>query len=196
MGSPDFSNYDAVDYWPTQWAALSGHAARAEYRRFLTEIPGRVAAFEDLLRRNGLPVGYEQSALQAVNDWFLENVTADASGAWPARVWRSFVMDVGLFLGEGVLERHPHLRWELAVTAPKREGYRQHVLVGFQSPWDRTRRIPPSAVLFTYANHAIQTGADIVIIDGAPVEIAQWPVKKQRFAKFFEAINQAAEERT
>jgi hypothetical protein len=193
LSTPDFIDYAVYDYWPRQWLDLSGREARSEYRRFIGAVPSRMTMFEALLRRNALPGGCEPAKLQALNDWFLEHVTADASGVWPAPEWRSFAMDVGLYLGQGVIAAHPHLHWDLAATGPTFVEYRQHVIVGFtQKGYDR-HRISPSGQMFTYAKRAVdRDGSEIVIIDGEPIQVDSGPVKTQRFVDFYNRLDRIA----
>jgi hypothetical protein len=189
----DFDDYKVRDYWPDEWVPKTGKEARTEFGTLVDEIPLRRAELKSLLRRNGLENSDASSALQAVNEWFLDNVSADTSGVWPAFPWRSFVLDIGLQIGEAVRVRHPHVRWELATTGPKSEGYRQPVLVGFRQPGYQRFRVCPSAVLFTYATRAVKKdGVMIALIDGKPMQFALPPIKRERFVQLMEALEEMA----
>ncbi|HEX6443920.1 MAG TPA: hypothetical protein VF053_02450 [Streptosporangiales bacterium] len=47
--------------------------------------------------------------------------------------WYSVVNDIALFLGEVMIERHPHLRWEFHTWGKKNASYQRHVIMGFST---------------------------------------------------------------
>jgi hypothetical protein len=145
-----------------------------------------------LLLRNGVPVGHEPEGLQRINDWFLENVRADKTGAWPALEWRSIAMDIGLYLGHAVISERPNLHWDLVTSGPTFIDYREHVIVGFGNAF-RGYRVSPSSVIFTYATRAVfKDSSEIVIVDGTPMEFDIRPLDKQFLPNLFAALLEKA----
>jgi hypothetical protein len=189
----DFGSYEAADYWPDQWLRLTGREARAVFEQFLRAIPDRIGSFEGLLQRNGLPAGYGRLELQMLNDWFREHVTADATGAWPDLRWGSVTMDVGLYLGQALVERHENLHWDLGASAPSLYGYRHHVIVGFTKDGYIRDRVSPSAVMFTYATRVIhESEAEVVVIRDRPMTFGARPIEERRFVEFVDGVSEMA----
>ena len=71
---------------------------------------------------------------RGLNDWFVARVEADPQQ--PGRltpIWYSVVHDVALFLGEVMIERHPHLYWEFFTWGRKHVAFQRHVIMGFST---------------------------------------------------------------
>jgi hypothetical protein len=114
----------------------SAREARAAYERLLASKPERLRLLGRLLAANGVALGSTDDRIQAVNDWFRANVEADP--AQPRQVsepWWSVIRDLGLFLGDVMIERKPGLEWRFYAQPPKEGvGFRRPVIMGFDDP--------------------------------------------------------------
>lgn len=72
------------------------------------------------------------AGIQRLNDWFRTQVQADPSA--PGRLmpeWYSVVNDVALLLGDTMIERAPHLRWDFCTAGRRNISFQRHTIAGF-----------------------------------------------------------------
>lgn len=137
---------------------MSRPDARAEYENLMANRPGRIAMLGALVAHDGVRLDGSDDSVQALNEWFVENVEEDtiARGLISGR-WVSVAIDVSLYLGDLLIARHPNLRWELYTWGGKRaDGYHQAVLMGFASEdpqWHTNLAIEP--IVLAVGNAAI-----------------------------------------
>lgn len=106
--------------------------ARRAFQRLMTEKPVRIDMLRQLLKANGVELSSTDDGILKLNEWFLANVEPDPDQ--PGRLlpeWYSVVRDIGLFLGETMIERCPGLRWEFFTGGKKNVAYQKHVIMGF-----------------------------------------------------------------
>ena len=112
--SVDWNDYKV--YHPGVTAPLSEVSraqARDAVKRRMDPKPARIAMLRRLVEANGIGLGSSDQSVQELNDWFVANVEADP--AHPGRLlpkWYSVVNDIGLFMGDVLIERRPGLWWE------------------------------------------------------------------------------------
>lgn len=131
----DWSGYQPYDY---RVAAPLSELPRAEARRaydhLMASKPARIAMLGGLVAANGTSLdGFSDKAIQHLNDWFYRNVEPDPEQ--PGRLlpeWYSVVVDIALFLGDALIERHPHLHWEFFTWGRRNLAYQQPVIMGFR----------------------------------------------------------------
>lgn len=188
-------------YEPYELAALAppNLLPRAEARRlFEQRIQSRHARIE-MLRRlvaaNGVVLGTDDAAIQDLNDWFLNSIEADPEhpGAL-LPMWYSVCHDVALFLGEVMIERHPHLHWEFFTWGKKNVSFQHHVLMGLstEDPKFHTN-IDIDRMVMTYAHRIIAARGSIrtyglvevrghlIDVDDVAAEHRPQEVESQRF---------------
>ena len=113
-------------------AELSRREAREAFGRLMAAIPDRLCQLRILLNANGV----DCDDLAAVDEWFFASVEEDAEATGRlAPIWYSVVNDIGLMLGQRVIETsNGALRWDM-VDAPKRDmSFQRHVVRGFDVP--------------------------------------------------------------
>jgi hypothetical protein len=137
--------------------------ARIAYQKMMTEKHARVSELKGLLKANRIDLGTDDSSVQILNGWFQSNVEED-----PERLgrllpqWYSVVNDIGIFLGEIIIERHPHLRWEFYIWGKKNVAFQRHVIMGFTAEDAKFHtNLDIDAAVAVYAHR---------IIDGQEVE--------------------------
>ncbi len=116
----DWHDYEIFD--PGTWGPLGElprREARAAYQRLMDARGARFEELAKLVAKSGIKLEWTYDSLQAVNDWFRTNVTADPrdrSRLLPE--WYSVTNDIGLFLGD--VARYGHavlLRQDIDVNA-------------------------------------------------------------------------------
>lgn len=129
--------YDPGPYGPLD--ALPRPEARQAFNKIMEAKPRRIEMLVNLLKANGIVLNDDKSSIQDLNDWYRRNVAEDPSA--PGRLipdWYSVASDIGLFLGDLFIARHPVLRWEFFTWGKKNVSYQRHVIMGFGKPEWRT----------------------------------------------------------
>jgi hypothetical protein len=128
---------DYVLYDPGVAGSLSSlprTEARQVFKRCMETKAARVEMLRRLLRANGVELGTEDAAIQDLNDWFYAKVDADPEQpGGPLPGWYSVIHDVALFLGEVIIERHPHLHWEFFTWGKANVAFQRHVIMGLST---------------------------------------------------------------
>lgn len=119
------------------WRDLSRREARAAFDRLMDEKCRRIKELKSLLVACGLEIDTSDSSLAALNGWLVSNV--QVSSDLPDRLtpeWYSVSTDVGLYLGEVLIERAPNLHWHFFVGSRRDESYQEPVVTGFRDTPD------------------------------------------------------------
>lgn len=114
---------------------LSRKDARAEYENLMSQKDQRVALLADLVAHDGVTLDWSDESVQALNGWFADHAEEDEERrGFIAGRWVSVAIDIALYLGEILITRHPHLRWEFYTWGGKRaHGFHQAVIMGFST---------------------------------------------------------------
>jgi hypothetical protein len=98
----------------------------------MAEREQRIEALRALLAANGLVLGKSDDAIEVLEMWFRDHVEADPDDpARPRPLWLAVAFDIGVSLGELILERRPTLRWEFYVWGRRNLAYQRPVIMGF-----------------------------------------------------------------
>ena len=158
----DFGGY--VPYQPTlavPWHDMERRVARAEYKDVMARRHERIEQLEGLVGRHGLVLGSTDEALNELNDWYVDSVTrSDTEPERLSNVWYGVSFDIGLFLGEVMIERVPGLHWEFYVWGKRSLPYQRHVIMGFHNPKRRLHLDPQWAVSVAGHRAATRIGFD------------------------------------
>ncbi|WP_284294313.1 hypothetical protein [Luteimicrobium album] len=114
--------------------ALSRKEARRVYEHCMASRPQRREMLARLLGSSGIALAASDSGIQELNDWFLQHLEPDPDR--PGRLggeWYSVCHDIGLFLGDTMIERHPKLHWEFFVWGKTSNAFQRHVIMGFST---------------------------------------------------------------
>lgn len=134
--SINWGSYDVLNVEFLQpLAEYSRREARQLYRELMVLKESRIEGLRQLLSVNGILLDTSDDALDALTEWFVENTeAASTEPALPSYRWKSVSWDVGLFLGDCMIERFPHLRWDFETTGGKRYyAFQSPVIFGFSS---------------------------------------------------------------
>lgn len=133
--SIDWDEYERFDPWITgPYNALPRSEARRAFNRCMETKGDRIEMLRRLLSANGVELGGDDSSIQDLNDWFYANVEPDPEKAGNLRPgWYSVAHDIALFLGEVMIERHPHLRWVFFIWGKTDVSYQRHVIMGLST---------------------------------------------------------------
>jgi hypothetical protein len=89
-----------------------------------------------LVRHSG---GFEldgtDESIRRLSRWFCEHVEPDPDD--PDRLvadWYSVARDIGLWLGDLLIERHPQLEWRMFIWGKRDPSYQRPVIMGFEVP--------------------------------------------------------------
>jgi hypothetical protein len=115
----------------------------------------RIDGLRELTTADGCSLGGSDDALDALNAWFVDNTEPAANEPrLSSHRWASVAWDIGLFLGDCMIERFPHLRWEFETRGGKSyDGFQSPVVFGFTSGGARN---PSFTVLQMVMDYAIQ----------------------------------------
>lgn len=132
--SLDWDNYQLyIPDAPGPSNELPRREARQRYNKLMAHKAERIAELRKLVAASGVELGTSDPAIQDLNDWFYANVEPDPER--PGRLlpeWYSVVVDISLFLGEVMIERHPHLHWAFFTWGKKDVAYQYPVIMGFR----------------------------------------------------------------
>lgn len=113
---------------------LTRPEALAEYEKRMAEKGARKQLLTGISSANGYAIGPDDDGLDALTDFFRENVSGD-SGTWQLDpLWLSISIDVGLYIGDALILRRPALHWELENQSKRAINYHWPVVVGFGGP--------------------------------------------------------------
>lgn len=133
-------------------AELTRAEARAHYELVMDSKDDRIRELKKLAAAAGIELDGSEKALQAFNDWFIENVEPDPVSPDQARGrWFSVTHDLSLYLADLILAKHPHLHWTLLEGGKRDLSYQRPVLVGFRNAHP-TYAVDLDYALTQYAN--------------------------------------------
>lgn len=117
---------------PERWFAnLSQGKASALFDELMAVKEERKEKLKELV--SPLELSCEKNSLDALNEWFLEHLEADSGNPKKmTSVWYSIGFDIGLFLGDCLIDSTDKLRWELN-KRERFDGQHLPVLGGFDS---------------------------------------------------------------
>ena len=151
--------------------------ALAAYERMMASKAERIEALERLLRANGIAFddGSDES-IQALNEWFRRELEPDPEdqGA-PDPQWFAVVHDVGMYLGDLIVERAPTVEWRFFDEDKREMAYQHPVLMGFDVPNPNYNVDVPWAVNL-YAHRLLNDAAEGE--DDYFVQVVEWSVAK------------------
>lgn len=156
-GSPGWDEYEI--YHPGTLGPLSElprAQARAAYDRLMAARGERERQLRRLVNAYGVDFDRTDAGVQRLNDWFRKHVQADL--AVPGRLmpeWYSVVNDVALFLGDTMIERNPHLRWDFCTAGRKNISYQRHTIAGFTQVANPRYRIDIDRVVAVYGHRVV-----------------------------------------
>ena len=113
---------------------LPRREARKAYDWFIRQIPTRIELLGELLIAEA---GVELSlgALSKVQVWFDETTRIETSGSEePTAFVYSLCNDLGMFLGQSMVERHERIAWTMCTFGKRYLYYQRPVLIGFDVP--------------------------------------------------------------
>jgi len=162
-------DWDSYDIWnpgvDRPLHELSRAEAKAAYDRLMAAKPERFENLRRLLAANGLQLETSDQGIQALNDWFLRELERDPRDPLePRPIWFSVASDIGLLLGDTMIERFPGLEWRFFDKGKKDVAYQRHVIMGFDTP-NPNYNIDPTMRVAEYAREVAE-GVDDVEDDG------------------------------
>lgn len=135
---------------------LPRREAKAAFQRVVAARPARAEALRRLLRANGVTLGRSDVDVQALNDWFREHVERDRDNPERLRpLWYAVAHDIGLYLGDLLIERSPGLSWEFFTWGAKDLAYQRPVIMGFRGVPNRRYNVDPAWLVASYGHRII-----------------------------------------
>lgn len=108
--------------------------ARAAFDRLMEAKSERIQMLIDLAGTQGFHVDSTDGGVQRLNDWFCAFVEEDPESMGRMKDgWYSVGTDIGLFLGETAIQRHPDLHWEFFTWGKRNISYHRAVIMGFST---------------------------------------------------------------
>ncbi len=130
--------------------------ARAAYESLMSQKSGRIEELRSLVKANGVELDTSDSSVQELNDWFRRGVEADPAKPGRLRpIWYSVVNDIGLFIGDVMIERRPGLRWVFFTAGTNNVAYQRHVIMGFSRVPNPKFNVDPDLLVATYAHRVV-----------------------------------------
>lgn len=172
--------YEVLEYFPNQWASLSGVEARREFRSLMAVRERRV---EFLAGTSGIDLDGSDVSFAKLSEWMWSEIEPSPSNAVvPDPYWRSVARDVGLYAGETFIARWPQLKWDLVTSGPTFVDYREPVINGFRLKL--TRR---DVCLLSFAHACNLLSKDRIdrvdVGDGVVIDAKLGPVEHGYFAR-------------
>jgi hypothetical protein len=137
---------------------------RATARRYFDELMSargaRKQQLEQLLDRNGVRISVDDAGLQRLDDWYQSGVCA--AGTDPERLtdrWYAVGLDIGLYLGDAIIDRAPALEWRLFTEGRRDASYQRPVLMGFRGVKNPRYNVDPERLVGTHG-HRLVAGDD------------------------------------
>lgn len=174
------------------WDELTPAEARARFAAIMDSRERRLQVLAELLEGNGYRFGADDAALQGMNDFFRLNVERDDredARGYPTAEWCSVAYDMGLWLGEVLIQRFPQLHWSLD-TARKSVSFNRPVLTGFTRVKVRNYSRPLYDRLISYGYGIVNERPSHVMIRGQEIEVGHKPPDEGLFLRI---VNSASE---
>jgi hypothetical protein len=157
----EYQQFDPGVFGPLR--ELPRREARGAFNKLMAEKEERINALRDLLRRNGVELGSSDSSLQDLNDWFHAEVRADPEDPDSMRFpWYGVATDIGLHIGEVMVDRVPELRWEFFTGGKKDIAYQRAVIMGFSWVPNTKYNVDPQRLVVTYGSRIV-VGEDVEV---------------------------------
>lgn len=149
--------------------------AQAYFDDLMAARPARAEQLERLLERNGVEPGRDDAGIQRLDDWFRANVEPNETESHRLTPrWHAVALDIGLFLGDTMIDRAPNLEWRM-LTGNRREfSYQRPVIMGFQNVKDRKYNIDPE--LFV-GDHGIRVATGLDEPDDRFLQVLRWTLE-------------------
>ncbi|MFF1820703.1 hypothetical protein ACFVWG_25580 [Kribbella sp. NPDC058245] len=145
--------------------------AQAAFQRLMAAKSERIDELRRLLENNGVELSSSSAGLQALNDWFRSEVEGDPAVSRLRPIWYAVVNDIGLFLGDVMIEQNPHLKWVMFDKGKRDLAYQRHVIMGFKGVANPKYNVDPDLLVGMYGHRIIagqgETDAFVSWIDGA-----------------------------
>lgn len=129
--------------------------ARAAFKRLMDAKAHRIDELRVLLDRNGVPLDSSSQGLQSVNGWFFAAITGNRDTGRLDPIWYSVVNDLGLYLGEIMIERAPGLRWEMFDRGKADSSFQRAVIMGFTSVQNPKYNVDIDFLVGSYAHRVV-----------------------------------------
>jgi hypothetical protein len=174
----------------SRWSEMSTPEARTTFDYVMEQRRFRVAQLGELVERNGHKFGTDDADIQEVNDFFRLNVevsTEPAARGYPKPEWGSVSYDIGLYLGEVLIERHPHLRWKLDL-AKKSVSANQPVFVGFEKVAVKGFKNPDFGRFISYGRQIVSPPVELVEVQGRWVDAQTRYLEELGVADFLDEL--------
>src|SRR4051812_47219170 len=118
----------------------------------------RIQGLERLLGRNGVQIGFDDEGLQRLDDWYQANV----EGSGPYQLddrWYAVGLDIGLYLGEAIMQRTPGVQWRLFTAGRRDASYQRPVIMGFANVPNPRYNVDPERLVGIHG-HRLLAGDD------------------------------------
>jgi hypothetical protein len=158
----DWSDYEIFDPGVDRpLKEVSRAQAKTHFDLMMASREERREQLSRLVGRESLTLGSSDEDLLALERWFRRSVEPDPSASGRLEpTWYSVVNDIGLHLGEVIIERSGRvLRWELYLAGRKNVAYQRPVIMGFTGVANPTYNVDADLAVARYA-HALVIGRD------------------------------------
>lgn len=128
--------------------------AKEEFESVMHARPHRIDCLRELVGANGIALDGTEECLGRLNQWFDAHVER-GHDSYVRAIWVGVLFDLGLLIGELIIERHPHLHWVLDTHNKKSPSYQKHIIRGFTNVANKWYRIEPDGGIFTHAARVV-----------------------------------------
>jgi hypothetical protein len=148
--------------------------ARPAAERMIATRGERIEALKRLARANGIELDGSDESIQALNDWFRRELEPDPEdeGA-PRPLWFGVIHDIGMYLGDLIIERAPGLEWRIFDKDKKADSYQHPVLMGFDTK-DPNYHVDAPWAVNLYAHRLLNDAAEGE--DDYYLQVVRWSV--------------------
>jgi len=144
--------------------------ARAEFEHVLATKSQRISVLADLLDHNSVTLDSSDAGIQEVNDWYRENVEPNPEvGGRLTTSGYSVSHDIGLFLGDTIIDRVPELHWILHPFGKKELSYQRAVIGGFSRMPVANYTVDPRLIVAVYGHRVVASRGSIATLGKVPL---------------------------
>lgn len=154
MRSDRSTQYTLMDLGVTKpLYAVERQEAERVFDLRMRKVRERIEQLSLAMEADGVKLTRDDKGLDALDGWFrslLRSAREQSPGEMPIVIF-SLINDIGLFLGDVIVERCPTLRWALCKGDKREAAYQKHVIIGFRNVSDPDYYIDVDGVVATYA---------------------------------------------
>ena len=142
---------------------VSRTEAQGYFERFMAHRSSRPPALRRLLAANGVELTSGDDAIDQLNRWYVDHVEGDPTSERLDSWWYVVARDIGIWVGEELIDGCPGLEWRLFTGGRTDVAYQRPVVMGFDVP-NKKYNVDPERIVVGAGVRAIQGRRDAELL--------------------------------